>query len=257
MPEEEAFCVLVRLMKSYNLRSHFLPNMPGLQLRLYQFDRLLEEFAPHVSVHLLRLGIKSSMYASQWILTLFGYRFPLELISRVFDLVFAEGVEAVFRFAIAVMLRNDETILKLDFESVLNFLKVGVFECYESESKKMKDLNNEREGIEDDAEDSEEEGRYRAREFSRDALGVRITPQMLDGFKNEYDSKRAEDQAKDNEIAQLRQINRQLSAQVRQLESTLAQVNQEHCDLVKQVVTIKLERWGFFFLLSPLFEIRF
>lgn len=73
MPDEEAFCVLVRLMKSYDLRSHYTPNMPGLQLRLFQFDRLLEELLPGVFMHLLRQGVKSSMYASQWFLTLFGY----------------------------------------------------------------------------------------------------------------------------------------------------------------------------------------
>jgi hypothetical protein len=65
MPDEEAFCVLVRLMKSYDLRSHFIPDMPGLQLRLFQFDRLLEEHLPAVFMHLLRQGVKSSMYASQ------------------------------------------------------------------------------------------------------------------------------------------------------------------------------------------------
>lgn len=36
MPDEEAFGVLVRLMHSYGLRGHFLPEMPGLQLRMYQ-----------------------------------------------------------------------------------------------------------------------------------------------------------------------------------------------------------------------------
>lgn len=34
MPDEEAFSLLVRLMYSYQLRGHFLPEMPGLQLRL-------------------------------------------------------------------------------------------------------------------------------------------------------------------------------------------------------------------------------
>ena len=70
MPDEEAFCVLVRLMKSYDLRSHFMPDMPGLQLRLFQFDRLLEEHVPALFMHLLRQGVKSSMYASQWFLTM-------------------------------------------------------------------------------------------------------------------------------------------------------------------------------------------
>jgi hypothetical protein len=74
MPEEEAFCVLVRLMHSYDLRSHFVPEMPGLQLRMYQFDRLLEDILPAVHLHLLRAGVKSSMYASQWFMTMFSYR---------------------------------------------------------------------------------------------------------------------------------------------------------------------------------------
>ena len=34
MPDEEAFCLLVRLMYTYDLRGHFLPEMPKLQLRL-------------------------------------------------------------------------------------------------------------------------------------------------------------------------------------------------------------------------------
>jgi hypothetical protein len=34
MPDEEAFSLLVRLMYTYDLRGHFLPEMPKLQLRL-------------------------------------------------------------------------------------------------------------------------------------------------------------------------------------------------------------------------------
>ncbi|KAJ2494150.1 GTPase-activating protein, partial [Coemansia sp. RSA 2052] len=38
MPEEDAFCVLVRLMGAYGLRGHFLPAMDDLHLRLFQLD---------------------------------------------------------------------------------------------------------------------------------------------------------------------------------------------------------------------------
>lgn len=37
MPDEQAFCLLVRLMYTYDLRGHFLPEMPKLQLRLVSF----------------------------------------------------------------------------------------------------------------------------------------------------------------------------------------------------------------------------
>lgn len=75
MPEEEAFCLLVRLMTTYGLRGHFLPEMPALQMRLFQFDRLLEEVLPVLHVHFLRQGVKSSMFCSQWFLTIFSYRY--------------------------------------------------------------------------------------------------------------------------------------------------------------------------------------
>ncbi|GAA5940724.1 uncharacterized protein JCM15063_006342 [Sporobolomyces koalae] len=227
MPDEETFCVLVRLMKSYDLRSHYTPNMPGLQLRLFQFDRLVEELLPGVFLHMLRQGVKSSMYASQWFLTLFGYRFPLELVFSVFDLVFAEGVEAIFRFAIALIKRNEDVLLKLEFEDLIEFLKNGLFEVY-APTKEEKEQNPN--------------ALYRVRDFVREALQVRITPMMLDQFGEEWSTLLAAQTAHTAELDALRKTNLQLSLQVRQLEASLSQINLEHCELVKQVVKARLER---------------
>lgn len=116
----------------YGLRTSFLPEMPGLQLRLYQFDRLIEDLIPLLHVHFLRNGVKSSMYAGQWFLTLFSYRsvspiistsisaddlvpsgrFPLDCVYRIFDAIFAEGIEAQFRFSIALLLKNVSSPLR-------------------------------------------------------------------------------------------------------------------------------------------------
>lgn len=62
--EAEAFGLFVRLMKGYGLRKMYLPEMPGLMLMLYQFDRLLEENSPQLYNHLTRQGVRSSMYAT-------------------------------------------------------------------------------------------------------------------------------------------------------------------------------------------------
>ena len=130
MPEAEAFCLLVRLMKGYHLRQLFLPEMPGLHLHLYQYDRLIEEHLPAVHVHLARQGIRSHMYASQWFLTLFAYKFPMSIVVRILDIVIAEGLEAVLRFGVAVMKRNAETVLEMEFEKCLDFLQTGLFDVY-------------------------------------------------------------------------------------------------------------------------------
>lgn len=76
---------------------------------------------------------------------------------------------------------------------------------------------------------------YRANEFVRDALQVKITPFMLDRFAEEYDTMCRQQNAHEIELDNLRQVNTKLSNQVRRLESSLAQINEEHCDLVSSL----------------------
>jgi hypothetical protein len=91
MPEEQTFCVLVKLMNNYNFRPMYTPKMIGLQSINYQFDALIKEQVPTVAQYLYSLDIQSSMYASQWFMTIFAYRFPLDLVFRILDIIFAEG----------------------------------------------------------------------------------------------------------------------------------------------------------------------
>jgi len=95
---------------------------------------------PHVARHLKQQGINSTMYASQWFMTLFAYKFPLNLVYRIYDVIFTEGISSIFKFAIALLKRNQTTILGFDFEHLLDFLKNGLFEEYKvSSSVRIKD----------------------------------------------------------------------------------------------------------------------
>ena len=42
MPEEEAFCVLVKLMQDYRLRELFKPSMAELGLCMYQLECMIQ-----------------------------------------------------------------------------------------------------------------------------------------------------------------------------------------------------------------------
>lgn len=42
MPEEEAFCVFVKLMQDYRLRELFKPSMAELGLCMYQFEYMIQ-----------------------------------------------------------------------------------------------------------------------------------------------------------------------------------------------------------------------
>ncbi|KAH8990490.1 rab-GTPase-TBC domain-containing protein [Lactarius akahatsu] len=221
MPDEEAFCLLVRLMHSYDLRGHFLPEMPKLQLRL--FDRLVEEILPVLHVHFLRQGVKSSMYCSQWFLTLFSYRFPLDIVFRIFDNCLASGIEAIFGFAISLLQKNEARLLSLKFDELVSFLNIGIVDTYKLPVP---------EG---------EKATYRVDDFVNDAMSLRITPFMLDSYTHEYSEMIRAREAHAAEMDALRNHNRQLSAQVNSLEANLAALNQEHVGALNELVRARLQ----------------
>ncbi|KAF9273351.1 GTPase-activating protein [Mortierella alpina] len=213
MPDEEAFCMLVRMMSNYEMRGHYTPDMSTLQLRLYQFEQLMEETIPLVYKHLRNQGIRSTMYASQWFMTLFAYKFPLELVFRVYDIILVEGIESILRFAIALLKINHDKILGLDFEVLIEFLKNGLFEPYMNDA-----------GL-----------------FIQDAYNVKVTPKRLAQYAQKYQAMIQKQQAELAAEESLRESNRQLSAQVRRMEGSLHQLNKEHVDLAKELITRKVE----------------
>ena len=68
-----------------------LPGNERLACFAYEFDRLLESYSPVLYNHLVKQGIKSSMYASQWFLTFFAYKFPLDIVLRIYDIIVTQG----------------------------------------------------------------------------------------------------------------------------------------------------------------------
>lgn len=123
MGDKEAFCVLVRLMEDYDLRSCFLPDLSGLHLRIFQFQALLAQHMPQLAKHLDELDIQSA-YLSQWFLSFFAVTCPLPMLFRIYDVLFAEGAsETIMRVALALMKRNEQKLLSLtEFEDVMQLL---------------------------------------------------------------------------------------------------------------------------------------
>ncbi|KAG1832474.1 hypothetical protein EV424DRAFT_1469609 [Suillus variegatus] len=198
MPDEEAFSLLVRLMHSYE--------MPKLQLRL--FDRLIEELLPVLHVHFLRQGIKSSMFCSQC------YRFPLEIVVRIYDNCLASGIEAIFAFSIVLLQKNEDKLLNL---------RTKIFDRYEIDPL---------ESSEDHITGPDKSVKYDVDAFVLDAISVKITPFMLDAYSHEYEDLVRTRDAHAIEIDKLRNTNRSLSAQVKELDTNMAQLNAEHVEIL-------------------------
>ncbi|XP_067846029.1 ecotropic viral integration site 5 protein homolog isoform X5 [Heptranchias perlo] len=125
MPEEEAFCVFVKLMQDYRLRELFKPSMAELGLCMYQFEWMIQEQLPELHVHFQSQSFHTSMYSSSWFLTIFLTTFPLPVATRLFDIFMSEGLEIVFRVGLAILQANQAELMQLDMEGMLqHFQKV-------------------------------------------------------------------------------------------------------------------------------------
>lgn len=239
MPEEEAFCLLVRLMNQYHIRDMFIQDMPGLHLHLYQFERLLEDLEPALYCHLHRRGVTPQLYATQWFLTLFAYRFPLQLVLRVYDLLLSEGLEgAILKFGIVLMQKNAQTLLGMnDMSTLTNFLKERIFDVYIDQAPSANSILES--GFFGSSGGIDKEI-YRADALVQDACAVKVTREVLKTYTAEWNEKARLEKEREAEIDALRNANSNLSLKVRSLEERAERSDREHVEMASELVRTKV-----------------
>lgn len=239
MPEEEAFCLFVKLMNQYDLRNQFVRDMPGLHKHLYQFERVLEDLEPAVYCHLARRGVSPQLYATQWYLTLFAYRFPLQLVLRIYDLILSEGLEsAILKFGIVLMQKNAEELLKMkDMVELTTFLKERLFDVYLDKSPSANSVLES--GFFGSAGGIDKEI-YKADALVQDACAVEVTPETLKAYTREWENKVHEEKEKEAAEEALRTNNATLTQKVRALEERAEKSDHEHVDMASELVRTKV-----------------
>ena len=240
MPEEEAFCLLVKLMNQYNLRSMFIQDMPGLLLHLYQFERLLEDTEPALCYHLRKRSVNPSLYATQWFLTLFAYRFPLQLVLRVYDLILSEGLEgAILKFGIALMQKNAESLLGIqDMQALKTFLNERLFDVYIDATPSANSILES--GFFGSSGGSDKDI-YRADLLVQDACGVRISPEDLKTYTNDYETRQRVEKDNETEFDNLRSANASLALKIRSLEGRAEKSDADHVQMATEMIRSKVE----------------
>ncbi|KAF2149557.1 TBC-domain-containing protein [Myriangium duriaei CBS 260.36] len=135
MPLKDAFCVFVKLMENHNLRTLYSVDLAGLHSRTFQLKKFMAQISPELLQHLETLGLEMA-YLSQWFMTLFATSCPLNVLFRIYDVVFAEGAdETIMRVALALILSNEQKIMAMkELEDVLQlFLGRRLWEPYQAE----------------------------------------------------------------------------------------------------------------------------
>ncbi|NXE06241.1 TBCD1 protein, partial [Lophotis ruficrista] len=124
MSEEDAFKMLKFLMFDVGLRKQYRPDMTILQIQMYQLSRLLHDYHRDLYNHLEEHEIGPSLYAAPWFLTMFASQFPLGFVARVFDMLFLQGSDAIFKVALSLLGSHKPLILQHEnLETIVDFIK--------------------------------------------------------------------------------------------------------------------------------------
>ncbi|XP_061439188.1 TBC1 domain family member 1 isoform X3 [Rhineura floridana] len=124
MSEEEAFKMLRFLMFDMGLRKQYRPDMTILQIQMYQLSRLLHDYHRDLYNHFEAHEIGPSLYAAPWFLTMFASQFPLGFVARVFDMLFLQGSEVIFKVALSLLGSHKPLILQHEnLETIVDFIK--------------------------------------------------------------------------------------------------------------------------------------
>uniref|UniRef100_A0A8C7CXH3 Rab GTPase-activating protein 1-like n=1 Tax=Oncorhynchus kisutch TaxID=8019 RepID=A0A8C7CXH3_ONCKI len=207
MPEEQAFCVLVKIMYEYGLRELYKKNFEDLHCKFYQLERLLQEQLPDLWSHFQELSLEAHMYASQWFLTLFTAKFPLCMVFHITDLLLCEGLNIIFNVALALLKTSKEDLLQADFEGALKFFRVQLPKRYRAAEN--------------------------ARRLMEQACSIKVPTKKLKKFEKEYQTLRDSQLQQEDPVDRYQRENRRLQEASMRLE-------QENDDLAHELVTSKI-----------------
>ncbi|XP_031617570.1 ecotropic viral integration site 5 ortholog [Contarinia nasturtii] len=191
MPEEEAFAVLVQIMQQHRMRDMFKPSMAELGVCMYQLENLVQEQFPDLHLHFQSQTFQTSMYASRWFLTLYTTSLNLQLSCRVMDIFLSEGMEFIFKMALAMLAIGKESLLSLDMEAMLKYFQKDLPEIVERDPENLFNL----------------------------AFSMKINTKQMKKWEKEYAAVRKKEQEEMGELRRLRNENRLLKKQNELLEA--------------------------------------
>lgn len=135
--EEQAFEMLKFLMYDLGFRKQYRPDMMSLQIQMYQLSRLLHDYHRELYIHLEENEVSPSLYAAPWFLTFFASQFPLGFVARVFDIMFLQGTDVIFKVALSLLSSHEALILQCDsFEAIVEFVKSTIPNLSHSQMEK-------------------------------------------------------------------------------------------------------------------------
>ena len=89
----------------------FLPGLPRLTALLHVLSGLVNARLPALAAAFSAHGVVPSMWATQWLMTVFSYSLPLAAVVRIWDSFLAEGWKVPLRAALALLVAHERELL--------------------------------------------------------------------------------------------------------------------------------------------------
>ena len=105
------------------MRGLFGEGMREAHQALYVAEKLIAQFNPKLSKHFDKEGVHITMFATQWLLTMYTSSFPFHFVTRVWDCFLSEGWKVAYRVMLALLERASAVLVKLRFEDILEYFK--------------------------------------------------------------------------------------------------------------------------------------
>mmetsp|Transcript_20211 Transcript_20211/g.45813 ORF Transcript_20211/g.45813 Transcript_20211/m.45813 type:complete len:157 (+) Transcript_20211:2172-2642(+) len=118
-------CLLdVMNSKPCSMRLLYNKEMSGLMQVFFVADHLLKRYVPKVHKHFEKEHVHISMFAPQWLGTVYTNSFPFDLVTRVWDIFLVEGWKIVYRVMLAILRNFEKKLLGMNFEEIMKFLRL-------------------------------------------------------------------------------------------------------------------------------------
>lgn len=120
---EDAFWLLIAITE-HQLNNYYDAGLIGAQVDQFVLKDLLKHKAPDIHQHFEMNEVEITSLTLNWFMAIFIDSVPFETLLRIWDCFLLEGSKVLFRFALAILIINRESILtRTDTISMMKHIK--------------------------------------------------------------------------------------------------------------------------------------
>jgi len=108
-----------------SLRDFYLQGFPKLSMYTYILKELIKEELPEIHRKTVELGVQDALWLYKWLQSLFNSALPFSIVVRLWDCIFAYGIEFILNYSIAfVSYCKDKLLRSRDFCEFLDCFQI-------------------------------------------------------------------------------------------------------------------------------------